>query len=47
MLLARKVELQQQMLRQMLPGTFSQTYSPKGRLSMTVSSPMAALRTTG
>lgn len=47
MLLARKVELQQQMLRQMLPGTFSQTYSPKGRLSMTMSSPMAALRTTG
>ena len=47
MLLSRKVELQQQMLRQMLPGTFSQTYSPKGRVSMTMSSPMAALRISG
>lgn len=47
MLLSRKVELQQQMLRQLLPGTFSQTYSPKGRVSMTMSSPMPSLRISG
>lgn len=47
MLLARTVELRQQILRQLLPGTFSQTYSPKGRLSMVASNSMTALRTCG
>ena len=47
MLLARTVELRQQILRQLLPGALSETYSPKGRLSMRSSSPMAALRTCG
>ena len=47
MLLSRTVELRQQMLRQLLPETFSQTYSPKGRVSVTMSSPMAALRSCG
>lgn len=47
MLLSRKVELQQQLLRQLMPATFSHTYTPKGRVSMTMSNPIAALRTTG
>lgn len=46
-LLSRTVELQQQMLRQFLPDTFSQTYAPNGRVAMHISSPVPSLRTCG
>ncbi len=46
-LLSRTVELQQQMLRQFLPDTFSQTYAPDGRVSLHISSPIPSLRSCG
>jgi flagellar biosynthesis/type III secretory pathway chaperone len=46
-LLARAVETHQQMLRHLRPGSFTQTYAPDGRVSLTASNPSAALQAAG
>ena len=48
LLLARAVEIHQQLLRQILPDSFSQTYAPSGRVSLTATAhPSPALRAAG
>jgi flagellar biosynthesis/type III secretory pathway chaperone len=47
-LLARAVEIHQQLLRQILPDSFTQIYAPTGRVAMSsVSLPSPALRAAG
>ncbi len=46
-LLTRAVELHQEVLRELRPGTFSKTYSPEGRVSLNVTHPAPALLATG
>jgi flagellar biosynthesis/type III secretory pathway chaperone len=47
-LLARAVEIHQQLLRQILPDSFTQTYAPSGRVSVSnVALPAPALRAAG
>jgi flagellar biosynthesis/type III secretory pathway chaperone len=48
LLLARAVDIHQQLLRQILPDSFTQTYAPTGRVSMSANSlPSPALRAAG
>lgn len=46
-LLARSVESQQQLLRQLRPDNFTQTYSPSGRMAMTAARPVPAFKVAG
>lgn len=47
-LLARSVETHQQLLRQLQPDAFTQTYAPNGRVSLTTTArPAAALQAAG
>ncbi|MBI2516352.1 MAG: flagellar export chaperone FlgN [Opitutae bacterium] len=47
-LLARSVDAQQQLLRQLKPDAFTQTYAPNGRVSMTTTArPSPALQAAG
>jgi flagellar biosynthesis/type III secretory pathway chaperone len=48
LLLARAVDIHQQLLRQILPDSFTQTYAPSGRVSVTTTAlPSPALRAAG
>lgn len=46
-LLARSVETQQQLLRQLRPDAFTQTYAPNGRMAMTAARPAPAFKVAG
>jgi len=46
-LLASSVEIHQELLRRLQPGSFNTTYAANGRLSVSASLPVAALQTTG
>jgi flagellar biosynthesis/type III secretory pathway chaperone len=46
-LLSRTVELHQELLGELQPGAFSQTYAPNGRLSFSAARPLPALRAAG
>ena len=46
-LLSRTVELHRELLGELQPGTFSQTYAPNGRLSLSADRALPALRAAG